>query len=120
MTLLTNELLYDLEKMLHLYEVRSKKSELIKFLSPTFFEFGSSGKKLTLENVLEILVKEDGSTVIESFNYESKQLSDNVYLIAYISRHVSKDHSEEFIRSSIWRNNSGIWQMEFHQGTKSK
>lgn len=111
-------ILFELEKQLHSSEVRSDPSRIASLLSPDFYEFGSSGKVWTREAVLKSLPTEDGKTKIESRNYRANSFSENVVLITYISMRVTEGKdSQEFLRSSIWRNYSGNWKMEFHQGT---
>lgn len=39
--------LFELEKQLHSFEVRSDRAKISALLSPDFFEFGSSGKAWT-------------------------------------------------------------------------
>ncbi len=107
--------LFDLEKKLHSFEFRSDSTKISNLLSSTFFEFGASGNSWT---ILERLPTEDGKNKIESYNYAAKPLSDSTVLVTYISKRIGPaGETSEFLRSSIWKNNSGIWQMEFHQGT---
>jgi hypothetical protein len=107
-----------MERALHSAEARAHTSLISAKLSPDFFEYGSSGKIWTRENVLEDLVKEDGSTRIESKDYKAKLLSKDVVLVTYISAKIKTGlPSVEFLRSSIWRKNADGWQIEFHQGT---
>ncbi len=110
--------LFDLEKKLHSFEFRSDSTKISTLLSSTFFEFGASGNSWTRENILERLPTEDGKNKIESYNYSAKPLSDSTVLVTYISKRISPaGETSEFLRSSIWKNNNGLWQMEFHQGT---
>ena len=114
--------LFELEKKLHSFEVRSNAQKISNLLSPDFFEFGSSGTTWTREEILSRLPTEDGKTKIQSYDYKSTPLSDKVVLITYISKRIELNGEfSEFLRSSIWRKNGEHWQMEFHQGTlKSK
>lgn len=111
-------ILFELEKQLHSSEVRSDPSRIASLLSPDFYEFGSSGKVWTREAILKNLPAEDGKTKIESRDYKASSLSEDVILVTYISVRVTEGmDSQEFLRSSIWRNHSGNWKMEFYQGT---
>lgn len=111
-------ILFELEKQLHSSEVRSDPSRIASLLSPDFYEFGSSGKVWTREAILKNLPAEDGKTKIESRDYKASSLSEDVILVTYISVRVTEGmDSQEFLRSSIWRNHSDNWKMEFYQGT---
>jgi hypothetical protein len=113
-----SELLFSLEKSLHGFETRSDAKELSKLLSPTFFEFGSSGRTWTREAVLSRLPTEEGKTKIDSFDYKATELTTDIVLVTYVSKHLeSNGNAAEFLRSSIWRKDGENWQMEFHQGT---
>lgn len=104
--------LYKLEKSLHLHEVRTDIQELRKLLSPTFYEFGSSGNVWTLENILARLPLESKQEPLESFDYQYKRLAVNVVLVTY--------KTSNSLRSSIWKSTETGWQLEFHQGTPIK
>jgi len=113
-------ILFELEKSLHTFEIRSSEVKIAKLLSPDFFEFGSSGSLWTREDILKRLPAEQGSAKIESTNFKATVLAPEVVLITYISIRTEADIKTEFLRSSIWRKNSDEWQMEFHQGTVKK
>lgn len=111
-------ILFELEKQLHSSEVRSDPSRIATLLCPDFYEFGSSGKVWTREAILKSLPAEDGKTKIESRDYKATSFSEDVVLVTYISVRVTEGKdTQEFLRSSIWRNHSGNWKMAFHQGT---
>ncbi|MDB6124484.1 MAG: RNAse [Pedosphaera sp.] len=113
--------LFELEKQLHSFEVRSSASKLSSLLSPNFFEHGSSGKIWTRNDILERLPTEDGAIKIQSRDYKAIPLAADVVLITYIS--VSQEGDVicgECLRSSLWRKNPNGWQMEFHQGTRKQ
>jgi hypothetical protein len=114
--------LFDLERKLHSFEVRSNASEISNLLSPGFFEFGSSGKVWTRNDILSRLPTEDGKTKIESYDFNGIALSESSVLVTYMSKRIELDgETSEFLRSSVWLNINGNWQMAFHQGTpKSK
>lgn len=112
------EHLFELEKQLHSFEVRSNPERISQLLSQNFFEFGSSGKIWTRETILKELSSEDGITKIESSNYRATPLTSDVVLITYISTMVNPDQKQaSFLRSSIWNKSHGSWKMVFHQGT---
>lgn len=112
------EHLFDLERELHTFAVRSDRTQLMRLLSPDFFEFGASGTQWTLQDILHRLPTENGKTEIEARDFRALPLSEDVILVTYISKRICADGSAfEFLRSSIWKNNAGSWQMVFHQGT---
>lgn len=112
--------LFDLERELHDGGVRANVKRLEELLSPSFFEFGSSGTIWTLEMTLKKLPEEKRSFSIESENYKAVELSDGVVLVTYVTKITGQDGAREALRSSIWRKNSIGWQIEFHQGTPRK
>ena len=107
--------LFASEKQLHSPKIRSEKQELIKLLSPDFFEFGSSGREWSREQIIERLPIEKEEYQIQSSHYKAQELATGVVLVTYIS---SRDSNNEFLRSSIWKETASGWQMVFHQGTK--
>lgn len=110
--------LFELEKKLHSLEIRSRPEDISQLLSENFFDFGSSEKNWTREAVLKDLSCENETAEIESFNYKAILLAQDVILITYVSTRVRLGQKlSSFLRSSIWRRNNGVWQMEFHQGT---
>jgi hypothetical protein len=112
------EILVNHETELQKFEVRSNASKISKFLGPNFYEFGASGKILSREDVLIRLPFEDDKTKIESSNFKITMLSPDTALLTYIAKKINPDKSSlQYLRSSLWKNNSGTWQIEFHQGT---
>ena len=106
--------LFDLEKQLHSFEVRSSKSKISKLLTDDFFEFGSSGKIWSREDILSHLPTEDGQTKIESYDYKATALSDSTILVTYISKRILGETVQaEFLRSSIWQLENNEWKMKF-------
>jgi hypothetical protein len=113
--------LFELEKQLHSFDVRSSASKISSLLSPNFFEYGSSGRIWTRNDIMEQLPTEDGETKIKSRDFKATPLAADVVLVTYISIRQEGDAvCGEVLRSSIWRKNPDGWQMEFHQGTKKQ
>lgn len=116
-----NHLIY-LEKSLHSFEVRSNADKISNLLSPIFYEFGSSGKIWSRQDILDRLPQEDSLTKVEATDFKATLLSEDVVLLTYKSNRISLDLSSvSFLRSSIWQKNSNTqslqWKMVFHQGT---
>ena len=95
-------------------ETRTDPKRLDKILADDFLEFSSSGLKLTKQDVISWLVKE------ESFNhkisdFKVQHLAKEVVLATYSI----KMFDSESLRSSIWILEEGSWQLKFHQGTST-
>lgn len=115
---LSHQHLFELERKLHSLSVRQNAAEISALLAPEFFEFGSSGRIWSRQDILERLPQEDGGTPIESWNYQATPLSDDVVLVTYVSQRLTDGRpASQFLRSSIWRRINDVWVMAFHQGT---
>ncbi|MBS8263756.1 DUF4440 domain-containing protein [Mesobacillus boroniphilus] len=105
-----------LEENLLKPEVRSSRTELEKLLADDFFEIGSSGRVLYKGEV----IAEDGIGIVKMklSDFEIHPLSADIVLATYrIFNEISNQHS---LRSSVWKQNEGVWKMVFHQGTKTE
>ncbi|WP_270182172.1 nuclear transport factor 2 family protein [Alkalihalobacillus sp. CinArs1] len=110
-------LITELENKLLLPQIRKSKKALDKLIADEFEEFGSSGVRLSKADILKGLVEEQPSELIMTHSNVVK-LSDDVILITYtLTRKESESRS---LRSSIWKQSRGAWQLFFHQGTKAK
>jgi len=114
------DLFLDLETQLHRKEVRNSKEKVSALLADEFIEFGSSGFKYDKAFTLDSLSEEVIDLEISVEEFETKRLSDDIVLVTYKTSKIDPDTGSRFqsLRSSIWKNNSGNWQMMFHQGTK--
>ncbi|MFK8137785.1 MAG: DUF4440 domain-containing protein [Bdellovibrionales bacterium] len=101
-----------LENELLQANARSNPDRINELLSEGFFEFGSSGKVWTRDQVIESLPLEHNSE-IKAMNFEGKELGLDLVLITYRTLREKK----EALRSSIWQKNCERWQLVFHQGT---
>ena len=109
---LENHLL-ELEETLLKHEIRTSPEKMTKLLADDFFEFGSSGNIWYKEDQLN---GDDGmklEMIID--NFEIHSLAENVALTTY--RILDSTRNRLTLRSSIWKNRDGKWQMFFHQGT---
>jgi len=108
------KLLEDLERQLLVPWVR--KSELVfELLAEEFVEFGSSGRQFTKAQIVGALQAEALVEVTAS-EFKVQLLSSQVALVTYRAQR----HGEPpvyTLRSSIWQQREGQWQMVFHQGT---
>ncbi|MGX2961088.1 nuclear transport factor 2 family protein [Peribacillus sp. JNUCC 23] len=105
------ELLYDLEVQLLTPEIRQSKIELEKLLADDFIEFTSSGKKKNKQDCLDGLA----TPLMYVLNFEIKLLSSDSVLTIYDLK--DETRMKESLRSSVWKQIDGRWQMVFHQGT---
>ena len=105
--------LLKLEETLLKHEIRTSPEKMTKLLADDFFEFGSSGNIWYKEDQLN----GDDGMILEMIidNFEVHSLAENVALTTY--RIMDNTRNRLTLRSSIWKNRDGRWQMFFHQGT---
>ena len=108
-----------LECELHDPQVRANRQRLSEVLHPEFHEFGRSGATYNRAQIFELLGGEVSPVQVHSQNFVVHQLALDVCLLTYQSAHVAASGSLErhTNRSSVWKFDSGRWQMVFHQGT---
>ena len=113
--------LVELERQLHSLETRSSEEKISVLLSVDFFEFGSSGSVWTRDDILKRLPSDVDYTPIESKDFQTTPLGDDVVLVTYVSYRISKGTIlDECLRSSIWQKEQEKWRMTFHQGTPKR
>lgn len=111
-----------LEQSLHRPEVRRSRKAVGESLADDFIEFGSSGSVYDKPTILDALANEPASSsdmAIESSDYAMRILSNDAVLLTYrtVSRSSELGMERHALRSSIWQQIDGRWQMSFHQGT---
>ena len=116
-----NDILFELEQQLAQVGRKLSREEASSLIADDFVEFGASGKVWSKAEIVEAMSQwRPRERIIE--NFEVRDLSDSVCLVTYRSLPATKDgqagHSS--LRSSIWRNIGGTWQLVFHQGTNVK
>nr|WP_314528402.1 nuclear transport factor 2 family protein [uncultured Pseudomonas sp.] len=104
--------LYELEQRLLAQATRSDAEALAELIADDFTEFGASGGVWNKADVVEQLPDQPflQRTISE---FKVKPLSLDSALVTYCCQ---ADASRS-LRSSIWRQRDGRWQMVFHQGT---
>lgn len=113
--------IYELETSLLKPEVRSSFDQLNVLLADDFKEFGSSGLVYTKQNVLERLPSNTDKTDYVVSDFEISVLSEGVIMANFKTGRVINDTDKvSSLRTSLWRNENGIWRMFFHQGTVIK
>ncbi|KTD40120.1 DUF4440 domain-containing protein [Legionella parisiensis] len=96
-------------------------STLIDLIDDEFIEIGSSANEYNKTAVVDWLKSNDQSKRSGS-SFKTRQISDDVILLTYISAIKDTPNSEikYAARSSIWRLRDNQWRMIFHQGTPMK
>jgi hypothetical protein len=98
--------------------VRSSADKLSPLIADDFTEFGASGGVYDKRQVLSALPQELPRTDTKISNLQVKLLSDGVALVTYRAEYIaSNGKTVRSLRSSLWRQRDGHWQMTFHQGT---
>ena len=113
-----SEHLLELEKKLLDPALRRTPEMLSPMLADNFVEFGSSGRTYDKKQVLYQLSRQlPAQLTIEEFRVV--ELAPDAALVTYRARAESADRKAEkySLRSSIWIQHTGQWQLMFHQGT---
>jgi hypothetical protein len=107
-------LLRTLEEKLLQPTIRKSEKNLEDLLADDFLEFGSSGRTFNKEELMKGLANE--STIkMQLMDFKTQMLAKDVYLTTY--RVLRSNDMKYTLRSSIWKEKEGTWQMFFHQGT---
>jgi hypothetical protein len=106
-----------LEESLLLPDVR-KSETLVDLLADEFVEFGSSGRIYNKAELVSTLQAEAASTQTAS-GFTLIELSPEVALLTY-RIHLHAEPPVHTLRSSLWKQIGGRWQMVFHQATVTK
>src|SRR5262245_60385441 len=113
-----SEHLRKLEESMAKPEIRRSPEQLGRLLADDFREFGGSGRVFNKGQIIEALQNQPPLQLwLDEFQVES--LSADLALVTYRG-HWKLPESEKVsqsLRSSIWRNRDGRWEVVFHQGT---
>ena len=97
--------------------VRKNRTRLSEVLDDGFCEFGSSGRVYSKSQILDQL-QQEAERQISLTEFRAKALSNDAVLVTYraicAQPGVAEVHS---LRSSIWMQREGRWEIVFHQGT---
>jgi len=99
-------------------ETRRDPARVLKLLADDFEEFGQSGRRWTLDEILNLLSTESFQPPALE-NFRCRELSHGVALVTYSTVRMNPDtgrHSAT-LRSSLWTKVAGEWRCRFHQGT---
>ena len=112
--------LIQLECQLHHVE-RHNPVVLNQCLHTDFKEFTQSGRVLNKCQMMAALLAEQDANKIHAQDFQLQFLSSHSALLTYLSHQVHAQTQTQYnwaLRSSIWhRNEQGVWQLLFHQGT---
>ncbi len=86
-----------------------------QWLADDFVEFGSSGRIFTKLEAVQALHTES-AVEFETSDFRVRLLSQHIALLTYVA-HRDGSRSSSSLRSSLWQQKDGHWQLVFHQGT---
>lgn len=112
-----NEELIHLEEELLRPHIRQDQQALDRLLSEDFLEIGASGRRYGKEEIMKMLPQEIPAK-IHAFAFETRPLAAGLVQLIYQTA-VQRDPQppRRAVRSSIWQNIGGRWQIIYHQGT---
>ena len=99
-------------------DVRKSTGRLDQLLSDDFVEFGTSAKRYTRQDILEVLPGQR-EFQFELHDFSLTWISENAVLAIFRLKKVLPESGEKSssLRSSLWQHREGRWQILFHQGT---
>lgn len=108
-----------LEVELHHPGVPCEAGRLEQLLHKDFSEVGRSGRKYDRATVLRFLGEQQTSSPVVSSDFSVYEPAAGVALLTYRSAHRQQNGGLEnhTLRSSIWMQVDGQWQLRYHQGT---
>jgi len=107
------------EKLLHA-SIRNPMQDIPELLADEFIEYGSSGRIFDKKQVIEGLQSREPVVIFLS-DFEVRSLGSEVILATYHAEKHEPDGRKIYsLRSSIWKQAEGRWQIIFHQGTPSR
>ena len=104
-----------LEKSLFKYKYMSNIEYLDTIIDDNYEEIGQSGKIFNKKDVIKELNSLKSDRNIEIYNYKCNKISNNVYLVHYIT----KNNSKNIYRTSIWKDDD-YTKIIFHQASEYK
>ena len=110
---LTAELLALEERLLD-PAVRAVPGQVRALLAPEFVEFGASGRAFNRDAILAMVAAEPPRVARQARGFKVRLLAPGAALTTW---RVLRDDGIETLRSSVWQQQDGRWQMVFHQGT---
>lgn len=113
----TEEHILRLETELLQPDTRSCEGRLLELLAQDFVELGSSGRVFSRDEIIKALGKQR-RLKLSIENFRARELAPGIFLATYTAAAtLGKGKPKRSLRSSIWRNAGGQWQVVLHQGT---
>jgi len=111
--------LISFEIALHQQNIRTDIDRLTELLHPEFVEIGYSGRTFDLKSTFISMSELPSDFILWSQSYEYIKYALDVVQVIYLSANIDKHGNlyRHAKRASIWVNESGNWQMKFHQAT---
>ena len=91
------------------------KDNLENRLCVDFFEYGTSGKIHSREEIISSLLNMRENRDIIIYNFSALMLNENIIIAHYLSH--EETTKKYALRTSIWKREETLWKMFFHQGT---
>ena len=112
------EHLRGLEERLLRPDVRRSRQALDELLSDEFVEFASDGVAYDRGQVIDALESE-APCRRSLTDFQIVPLAENIVLATYHAtrQNIASNEIVDSLRSSIWTQRDGRWQLLFHQGT---
>ncbi len=106
-----------LEEELLQPEVRKSADKLKELLADEFIEFGD--KRYGKEDIIELLTTETQAYKYTMHDFKALEIAPDIILATYLAEKemLETGAKSRSLRSSLWQNRDGKWQMIFHQGT---
>jgi hypothetical protein len=115
------EELRGLEDSLANPRVRRSAAKLARLIADDFREFGSSGRIFDKGQIIAELQRQEPCE-LSLQEFQAVYLAADIVLVTYRAR-AQFSHSmapRDSLRSSIWRQRNGKWEVVFHQGTPTE
>ena len=112
----TEAILIGLEQELLRPSVRADGRRLNALITDDFLEVGATGRSFVKAEVLVRLPQESG-VVFAASEMRACLLAPDVALVTYLASRTHEGQTAHSVRSSVWVQHAGNWQMRYHQGT---
>ncbi len=96
--------------------VRADERRLNALISDDFVEVGATGRSFGKTEVLARLPQES-AVMFTASEMRACLLAPDVALVTYLATRTHEGQTTYSFRSSVWVQQSGNWQMRYHQGT---
>ena len=115
------KLLREQEEALLDADIRGSELQLGKLLAEEFVEFGSSGVRYDRQSIVGALANAAQNEKLSLTDFNLIAWADGLAAVSYICEcHDAKDKLvRRSLRSSLWKEINGKWQIAFHQGTST-